>query len=396
MEAQDEILTLQNDSDETPIYWPVFHGNMADDGKIFNLNISTGTLKVDYTSENRDHTVAYLGCAENASLNLKDSGILKITNPGTVFMFIDYITLDKNKYPKLTMSGNSQFEIKQIKKILSDSPAFIFLASDISLHGSSQFTLESSDLYLGDGNFNYCNINICDDSVVNLSNNGIMLRSGIDEVKTKLKESTVAMSGKSQLTVEVVGTVEKTQENNEVLKTNISLNCDFFITEYSNAMLKSHFIDIYNSNIILQDNAQMSINSQKLKIRTDLDEKGQPLFDTNFTLKAGATSLNLNSIDGIHFPLNIHRENYPKGVFNFMAEGKENTGKVVIDVAPKDANAYGLNTLLRKNFTAINGKIVETGDQMKYFDFNYGKDIRNGNQVGTITISLRNPHLKLS
>ncbi|NHB62216.1 hypothetical protein [Photorhabdus sp. RW14-46] len=185
MEAQDEILTLQNDSDETPIYWPVFHGNMADDGKIFNLNISTGTLKVDYTSENRDHTVAYLGCAENASLNLKDSGILKITNPGTVFMFIDYITLDKNKYPKLTMSGNSQFEIKQIKKILSDSPAFIFLASDISLHGSSQFTLESSDLYLGDGNFNYCNINICDDSVVNLSNNGIMLRSGIDEVKTK-------------------------------------------------------------------------------------------------------------------------------------------------------------------------------------------------------------------
>ncbi|WP_448512292.1 hypothetical protein [Photorhabdus laumondii] len=214
-----------------------------------------------------------------------------------------------------------------------------------------------------------------------------------NHINTKLRESTAAMSGTSKL---IVGTVEKTQKNNEVLESHISLNCDFSITESSNAMLKSHFIDIYNSNIILQDNAQMSINSQKLKIRTDLDEKGQPLFDTNFTLKAGATSLNLNSIDGIHFPLNIHRENYPKGVFNFMAEGKENTGKVVIDVAPKDANAYGLNTLLRKNFTAINGKIVETGDQMKYFDFNYGKDIRNGNQVGTITISLRNPHLKLS
>ncbi|TNH45340.1 hypothetical protein [Photorhabdus luminescens] len=185
MEAPDEILTLQNNSDKTSIYWPVFHGNMADDGKIFNLDISAGTLKVDYTSENRDHTVAYFGCAENASFNLKDSGILKITNPGTVFMFIDYITLDKNKSPKLTMSGNSQFEIKQIKKIQSNSPAFIFLASDIYLHGSSQFTLESSDLYLGDGNFNYCNINIYDNSIVNLSNNGIMLRYGIDEGKTK-------------------------------------------------------------------------------------------------------------------------------------------------------------------------------------------------------------------
>ncbi|MER2369349.1 hypothetical protein ABS872_01930 [Photorhabdus laumondii] len=237
-------------------------------------------------------------------------------------------------------------------------------------------------------------IELQNSSTFKIENAGIVRIS--NHINTKLKESTVAMSGKSQLTVEVVGTVEKTQENNEVLKTNISLNCDFFIKEYSNAMLKSHFIDIYNSNIILQDNAQMSITSQKLRIKTDLDEKGQPLFDTNFTLKAGATSLNLNSIDGIHFPLNIHRENYPKGVFNFMAEGKENTGKVVIDVAPKDANAYGLNTLLRKNFTAINGKVVETGDQMKYFDFNYGKDIRNGNQVGTITISLRNPHLKLS
>ncbi|MCK3668467.1 hypothetical protein [Photorhabdus noenieputensis] len=140
----------------------------------------------------------------------------------------------------------------------------------------------------------------------------------------------------------------------------------------------------------------MLISSQILNIRTDLDEQGQPLFDTKFTLKAGTTLLNLNSLDGIHFPLDIHREDYPKGVFNFMVEGKENTGKVVIDIAPKDANAYGLNTMLRKNFTAINGTVVETGDQMKYFDFSYGKDTRNGNQVGTITISLRNPHLKLS
>ncbi len=33
---------------------------------------------------------------------------------------------------------------------------------------------------------------------------------------------------------------------------------------------------------------------------------------------------------------------------------------------------------------------------MKYFDFNYGKDTRNGNPIGTITISLRNPNLRLS
>ncbi len=33
---------------------------------------------------------------------------------------------------------------------------------------------------------------------------------------------------------------------------------------------------------------------------------------------------------------------------------------------------------------------------MKYFDFNYGKDTRNGNQVGTITISLIDPNLRLS
>ncbi|OCA56304.1 hypothetical protein [Photorhabdus namnaonensis] len=208
----------------------------------------------------------------------------------------------------------------------------------------------------------------------------------------KPEESAVAMSGSSHLTVEAV----EIQQENEVIKGNISLECDFFISESSKTMLKSPSIDIYNSNIILQDNAQMLINSQILNIRTDLDEQDQPLFYTNFTLKAGATLLNLNSPNGTDFPLDIHREDYPKGVFNFMAEGKENTGKVVIDVAAKDANAYGLNTMLRKNFTAINGTVVETGDQMRYFDFSYGKDTRNGNQVGTITISLRNPHLKLS
>ncbi|QXF35009.1 hypothetical protein CE143_18940 [Photorhabdus luminescens] len=209
----------------------------------------------------------------------------------------------------------------------------------------------------------------------------------------KPEESAVAISGLSHLTVEA--SVEIQQEN-EVIKGNISLECDFSITESSKAMLKSHLVNIYNSNIILQDNAQMLISSQILNIRTDLDEQGQPLFYTNFTLKAGATLLNLNSPNGTDFPLDIHREDYPKGVFNFMAEGKENTGKVVIDVAPKDANAYGLNTMLRKNFIAINGTVVETGDQMKYFDFSYGKDTRNDNQVGTIIISLRNPHLKLS
>ncbi|MCT8343279.1 MULTISPECIES: hypothetical protein [Photorhabdus] len=234
-------------------------------------------------------------------------------------------------------------------------------------------------------------IELQNSSTFKIENAGIVRIS--NHINTKLRESTVVMSGISRLTVEPV---EKTQENNEVLESNISLNCDFSITEFSKAMLKSHHVHIDGGSIILQDNAKMLISSQVLNIRTDLDEKGCPLFDTNFTLKAGATLLNLNSIDGIHFPLDIHRENYPKGVFNFMAEGKENTGKVVIDVAPKDANAYGLNTLLRKNFTAINGKVVETGDQMKYFDFNYGKDIRNGNQVGTITISLIDPNLRLS
>ncbi|OWO82281.1 hypothetical protein B5C26_11880 [Photorhabdus luminescens] len=232
-------------------------------------------------------------------------------------------------------------------------------------------------------------IKLQNSSSFSIKNLNIVRISGpINTAIPTLEESTVAMSGKSQLTIETVEKIESI----------ISLSCHFSITESSRTSLKSHHVDIIDGgNIILQDNAQMLISSQVLNIRTDLDEKGYPLFDTNFTLKAGATLLNLNSLDGIHFPLDIHREDYPKGVFNFMAEGEENTGKVVIDVAPKDANAYGLNTMLRKNFIAINGEVVETGDQMRYFDFNYGKDIRNGSkQVGTITISLRNPHLKLS
>ncbi|TNH45337.1 hypothetical protein [Photorhabdus luminescens] len=244
------------------------------------------------------------------------------------------------------------------------------------------------NFYLNSETFNKYRIKLQNSSSFSIKNSSIVRISGpINTAIPTLEESTVAMSGKSQITIETVEKIESI----------ISLSCHFFITESSRTSLKSHHVDIIDgSNIILQDNAQMLISSQVLNIRTDLDEKGCPLFDTNFTLKAGATLLNLNSPDGIHFPLDIHREDYPKGVFNFMAEGKGNTGKVVIDVAPKDANAYGLNTMLRKNFTAINGTVVETGDQMRYFDFSYGKDTRNGNQVGTITISLKNPHLKLS
>ncbi|WP_242689349.1 hypothetical protein [Photorhabdus cinerea] len=176
-------------------------------------------------------------------------------------------------------------------------------------------------------------------------------------------------------------TIKQTPENIENF---ISLNCYFSISKFAQASLESHLVAIDGSSIILQDNAQMLISAQALDISNAI-----------FTLKAGATSLNLNSLDGINFPLDIYREDYPKGVFNFMAKGEKNIGKVVIDVAPKDAKAYGLNPMLRKNFTAINGRVVETVDQMKYFDFNYGTDTRNGKPVGTITISLRNPNLQL-
>ncbi|TDB43190.1 hypothetical protein [Photorhabdus khanii] len=208
---------------------------------------------------------------------------------------------------------------------------------------------------------------------------------------------TVDMSGNSEFRI-------KKPENIENIENTISLgNCYFSMTESSQATLESRQITIDGSSIILQDNAQMFIIAPRLDITIPKDEKQSllPLPSLTFTLKAGATSLNLNSPDGCNFPLDIDRKppldiDFPKGVFNFMAEGEENTGKVVIDVLPEYANAYyGLNIMLRKNFIAINRKVVENGDQMKYFDFKYGKDIRGNKQVGTITISLRNPNLKL-
>ncbi|WP_051690948.1 hypothetical protein [Photorhabdus australis] len=293
MEALDEILTLQNDSDKISIYWPIFHKNESDNGKIFNLDISAGTLKVDYTSENRNHTVAYLGCAENASFNLKDSGILKIINPGTVFIFIDYVTLDKNKYPKLTMSGNSQFEIRQIKKIQPNSPAFIFLAGDIFLHGSSEFILESSDLYLGDGNFNYCNINIYNDSKVHLFNDGIMLRNGIDREKTK------------------------------------------------------------------------------------------------FNLNAGAPLLNISSLNGINFPIDLDNVKYPEGLFHFVTTEGENKGQIIIDIpSPDTKDTKFVDKIFSENLIALNEKT----SSKEYFNISYGTVIRQGNQITTIKISLKSEY----
>ncbi|MCA6219677.1 hypothetical protein [Photorhabdus antumapuensis] len=191
MNAKNEILTLQNDSEDIPIYWPEFtrndDGTMTDSGKGLDINVSAGTLEVDYLSENRNNTVAYLGCAESAKFNLENSGILSIKNPGTVFMFIDYVASNKLKPPKLTMSGKSEFEIIQKEKIEDDVPAFIFLASEISLSESSKLTFESSNLYLGDGNFNYCNISIQDKSIVTLINNGIMQKNDIEKDKTWFK-----------------------------------------------------------------------------------------------------------------------------------------------------------------------------------------------------------------
>ncbi|MCW7760839.1 hypothetical protein [Photorhabdus luminescens] len=285
--------------------------------------------------------------------------------------------------------NKSPIELKEAYKAENTDK---ILGETINISSGNLIILGSEEkpvnFHLNSETFNKYRIKLQNSSSFSIKNSSIVRISGpINTAIPTLEESTVAMSGKSQLIIETVEKIESI----------ISLSCHFFITESSQTSLTSHHVDIIDgSNIILQDNAQMLISSQVLNIRTDLDEKGYPLFDTNFTLKAGATLLNLNSLDGIHFPLDIHREDYPKGVFNFIAEGEENTGKVVIDVAPKDANAYGLNTMLRNNFTAINGTVVETGDQMRYFDFSYGKDTRNGNQVGTITISLRNPHLKLS
>ncbi|MCA6219679.1 hypothetical protein [Photorhabdus antumapuensis] len=256
------------------------------------------------------------------------------------------------------------------------------------------------NFYLNSEIFNKYRIQLQNSSSFSIKNSSIVSISGpINTAIPTLEESTVAMSGNSQLTIETVETVE-TVENIENF---ISLNCDFSITESSQAMLKSHHVHIDGGSITLQDNAQMFITAPRLDITIPKDEKQPhlPLPSLTFTLKAGATSLNLNSPDGCNFPLDIDRKplldiDFPKGVFNFMAEGEKNTGKVVIDVLPEYANAYGLNTMLRKNFIAINRKVVETGDQMKYFDFNYGQEIRNSNkQVGTITISLRNPNLQL-
>ncbi|WP_387464392.1 hypothetical protein [Photorhabdus sp. RM323S] len=240
--------------------------------------------------------------------------------------------------------------------------------------------------------FNYKNrIELQNSSTFTIENAGVIgisTHTNNDKNTAPIQEKpTVDISGKSCF---------KIQQVPENIENFISLNCYFSITESAQASLESHIVSIGGGSIILQDNAQMLISSQVLDINNKLDKQDPSLPSTNFILKAGDTSLNLNSLDGINFPLDIYREDYPKGMFNFMAKGEKNTGKVVIDVAPKDANAYGLNTMLRKNFTAINGKMVETGDQMKYFDFNYGQDTRKGNQVGTITISLRNPLLHLS
>ncbi|CAQ83114.1 MULTISPECIES: hypothetical protein [Photorhabdus] len=273
---------------------------------------------------------------------------------------------------QLTITENTDRIIGEIIKISS---------GNFKINGNKE---KPVNFYLNSEVFNKYRIKLQNSSTFEIMKANIVRIAG----PQKPEESAVTMSGNSRLTIDA-------QENKE-LEGSISLNCYFSITESSTAMLKSHRIHIDGGSIILQDNAQVFINSPVLEIKTNLDEKAHTSSNTNFTLKAGATSLNLNSPDGKHFPLDIHREDYPKGVFNFMAEGKENIGKVVIDVAPKDANAYGLNTMLRKNFTAINGTMVETGDQMKYFDFSYGQDTRNGNQVGTITISLRNPLLKLS
>ncbi|KMW73878.1 hypothetical protein TI10_06530 [Photorhabdus luminescens subsp. luminescens] len=307
------------------------------------------------------------------------------------------LTLDTDKKNSIKVNDihwpRSPIEFKEgYEAVHKAENTDITLGKTINISSGNLIILGSEgkpvNFYLNSEIFNTYRIKLQNSSSFSIKNLNIVRISGpINTAIPTLEESTVAMSGKSRLTIETVEKIESI----------ISLSCHFSITESSQTSLTSHHVNIIDgSNIILQNNAQMLISSQVLNIRTDLDEKGYPLFDTNFTLKAGATLLNLNSLDGIHFPLDIHREDYPKGVFNFIAEGEENTGKVVIDVAPKDANAYGLNIMLRKNFIAINGKVVETGDQMKYFDFSYGKDIRNGSkQVGTITISLRNPNLQL-
>ncbi|OWO82279.1 hypothetical protein B5C26_11870 [Photorhabdus luminescens] len=300
MNAESEILTLQNDSDDIPIYWPEFNrnddGTMTDSGKGLDINVSAGTLLVDYRLNDqnhpvdRSHTVAYLGCSESANFILKNSGSLSIENPGTVFMFIDYVV--SNKPPKLTMSGNSRFEIRQTTKIEDNVPAFIFLASEISLSESSEMTFESSNLYLGDGNFNYCNISIQDKSTVTLINNGIMQKNDIEKNKTWFK------------------------------------------------------------------------------------------------LKAGSPSLNLESFDGIHFPLYLDNVKYPEGLFNFITTEGNNGGKVTIHFA-KPGLKEDFDTFTKKIF---NKKLIHLNGQVadrKSFNVSYGNEFTNGHEIATVTISLK-------
>ncbi|EQC01045.1 hypothetical protein LGZ99_01810 [Photorhabdus temperata] len=120
-----------------------------------------------------------------------------------------------------------------------------------------------------------------------------------------------------------------------------------------------------------------------------------------FNLGAGTPELKIMSADGSNYPLKLDNKEYPQGLFNFMTKEGQNTGKVVIDVAPQDANVYGLNTIFRQNLIARDGEVLSAGDQMKYFNFSYGiKNRRDHNygeampifmKVGTITISLNNP-----
>ncbi|CAQ83116.1 MULTISPECIES: hypothetical protein [Photorhabdus] len=192
MDKNDNILTLTSKSKYASIYWPEFssndNGEFIGSDKVMAINNSTGILTVDYQSEKRDNTVIYFGCADSATFDFRDLSELEIRNPGTVFMFIDYITSDKP--PTLTMSGKSKFRITQPMDIQQDSPAFIFLASSISLKESSELTFESSELFLGDGKFNYCNINIQDNSQLILNNDGILPKSDIDRSKTQFNLGT--------------------------------------------------------------------------------------------------------------------------------------------------------------------------------------------------------------
>ncbi|PQQ30039.1 hypothetical protein [Photorhabdus hindustanensis] len=195
MNSECATLTLQNDSDDIPIYWPEFNrnndGTMTDSGKGMQVTLYSGTLEANYTSKNRNHTVIYLGCSENAIFNLGNSGNLNIINPGTVFMFIDYVASNELKPPKLTMSGNSKFKITPNLNITptqgtqQNNPAYIFLSSYIYLYESSELTLKSHGLFLGDGILDYCNINIRGNSKVTLVNDGIVPKDNIDRKNTK-------------------------------------------------------------------------------------------------------------------------------------------------------------------------------------------------------------------